>query len=919
MNKRIVKISVIAVSVILLLLILCTVARHVVMVKIGDFVQKRIEFLGWTVEMDPAPIWRAPFCYDRVAFIGPKDSRIVLHDNCLNDGILSVFGHSPEISISTEELDGFIDWTAFDKLLALRDKKKDAHQDSEKRARLLNKLLGASVSYDVGHINLKLGIPGVRLGIKSDASFFGIKDGRATAQFSFKPSVNLAKALFAVASMPMVSVDFDMDMAAFAKMLKWISKPENEREKAQDDAQPLAKLKVTADPPIEFSYAWNDEPLQIKIAGMDADVAGKDLFSVGLTNLSMNMPNNETMGDVAIRRVAVAFRGIPSLKNFIAIQLTEPQVHLTIDALLASEKVLSNPLLGSLVRFWQKDAGSFLGNAPKLSVRREDVKKPKPKIKSNPIPKETLEKVKLAFNQFQKKIMALPAIDIQNGRIEIRHGEEVFALDAVSFNTAELFEDDQKFRLKFNLRDAMASFEVNYEGDSPFPTLALGLDKLRAQEFLSILNMPIPEKSDGTVSANLNLALDEDRFQLQGSMAFEKFAFFHEKISPNVIHDMNASLDLQVTYTFEDDKIAISPLSMTSGPVTVSGFFNISNVRSDPVIEFELGAKDVPCSDIPAAIPPGFLPTITDLQIAGTRFSPKLIGKIPWKNPLISTLKESGFEGKCFPISVAPHQPSILNDPKYTFTTDYTYFVDHITVGPGTREFTPLNRIPPYVRAAMLQTEDKRFFDHGPLRISFIERGLRLNLNQRKYVYGGSTISQQLAKNLFLDRRKNLARKLEEAFVAWRMENVVSKSRILELYINMIEFGPDVYGITQAAKFYFDKKPEDLTPLEGAYLASLKVSPSKGGKFYKNGFPNSAWWPKRMKYILKVLSENGYITPAEVIAAYPWVPQFVYPDPSDFRDERNVWLRNYGEYLLEQARAKKREEAEAKQAASDDE
>jgi membrane peptidoglycan carboxypeptidase len=149
------------------------------------------------------------------------------------------------------------------------------------------------------------------------------------------------------------------------------------------------------------------------------------------------------------------------------------------------------------------------------------------------------------------------------------------------------------------------------------------------------------------------------------------------------------------------------------------------------------------------------------------------------------------------------------------------------------------------------------------------------------------------------------------------MENVVSKSRILELYINMIEFGPDVYGITQAAKFYFDKTPEQLTPLEGAYLASLKVSPSKGGRFYKSGFPSSGWWPKRMKYILKVLAENGYISPAEVLAAYPWIPQFVYPEPTDIHDARNVWLRNYTEYLLEQSRQKKREEADARQAASD--
>ena len=111
----------------------------------------------------------------------------------------------------------------------------------------------------------------------------------------------------------------------------------------------------------------------------------------------------------------------------------------------------------------------------------------------------------------------------------------------------------------------------------------------------------------------------------------------------------------------------------------------------------------------------------------------------------------------------------------------------------------------------------------------------------------------------------------------------------------MIEFGPDIYGIRNASHFYFDKEPSDLTPLEGAYLASLKVSPSKGGRFYKFGFPSSSsWWRKRFKYILRVLAENGYISPIEVLEAYDWVPKFVYPPAGKSNDPRAIWLVNYG-------------------------
>ena len=132
----------------------------------------------------------------------------------------------------------------------------------------------------------------------------------------------------------------------------------------------------------------------------------------------------------------------------------------------------------------------------------------------------------------------------------------------------------------------------------------------------------------------------------------------------------------------------------------------------------------------------------------------------------------------------------------------------------------------------------------------------------------------------------------------------------------MIEFGPDIYGVTNAAKFYFNKTPSELTPLEGAYLASLKVSPSKGGRFYKSGFPTTGWWPKRMKYILKTLAENGYISPAEVIAAYPWIPQFYYPEPNS-ADYRNTWLKNYNNYLLEQEKKKREEKKKAENLADD--
>jgi membrane peptidoglycan carboxypeptidase len=150
-----------------------------------------------------------------------------------------------------------------------------------------------------------------------------------------------------------------------------------------------------------------------------------------------------------------------------------------------------------------------------------------------------------------------------------------------------------------------------------------------------------------------------------------------------------------------------------------------------------------------------------------------------------------------------------------------------------------------------------------------------LNLEKGRYVYGGSTISQQLVKNLFLTRQKTLSRKLEEAFIVWRMEEVLTKDRILELYLNCIEFGPDIYGIGRAAHYYFGKKPSELTVLEGTFIAALKPAPWQGGWFKKAGrSPDTGFWYDRMSKIMRRMHDHGHLSADELQAAEPYSVAF---------------------------------------------
>ncbi|MEO8255581.1 MAG: transglycosylase domain-containing protein [Flavobacterium sp.] len=152
-----------------------------------------------------------------------------------------------------------------------------------------------------------------------------------------------------------------------------------------------------------------------------------------------------------------------------------------------------------------------------------------------------------------------------------------------------------------------------------------------------------------------------------------------------------------------------------------------------------------------------------------------------------------------------------------------------ILVGNGNANYTPLNQISTYLRKCVLTTEDPSFFSHHGFINEAFKQSIVKNIKTKKFSRGASTISMQLIKNVFLTREKTLSRKLEEILLVYILENnrIVSKERMLEVYFNIIEWGPNVYGIGEASHFYFQKNPADLTFNECLYLARIIPSPKK--------------------------------------------------------------------------------------------
>jgi monofunctional biosynthetic peptidoglycan transglycosylase len=161
---------------------------------------------------------------------------------------------------------------------------------------------------------------------------------------------------------------------------------------------------------------------------------------------------------------------------------------------------------------------------------------------------------------------------------------------------------------------------------------------------------------------------------------------------------------------------------------------------------------------------------------------------------------------------------------------------DHpFVLGPRNRYWTPVNAVPASLKKAVIAAEDANFYAHEGVDYEAIREAIKTDLQKGKFVRGGSTITQQVAKNVFLSREKTISRKIKEIVLARRMDDALSKSRILELYLNVAELGPMIYGVGHASTYYFGKHPSALTVRESAFLASMLPGPKVYNPYRKLG------------------------------------------------------------------------------------
>jgi monofunctional glycosyltransferase len=208
------------------------------------------------------------------------------------------------------------------------------------------------------------------------------------------------------------------------------------------------------------------------------------------------------------------------------------------------------------------------------------------------------------------------------------------------------------------------------------------------------------------------------------------------------------------------------------------------------------------------------------------------------------------------------------------------------------QQWMPLSQISPYLIKAVLIAEDDKFWSHEGFDYEAIRKALEKDIKAKKFKLGGSTISQQLAKNLYLLPTKTPVRKIREAVITWRMERILKKRRILELYLNVAEWGDyGIFGVGTAARHYYGKSPSELNAEESARLAAILPNPRK-----YNPLSESGYVLQRANLIYSIMVRRGIVVPEydEVVEEEEAVPKIEPKETGELRESPDQMTQEEG-------------------------
>ncbi|MGN7987371.1 transglycosylase domain-containing protein [Pedobacter sp. 22226] len=321
-----------------------------------------------------------------------------------------------------------------------------------------------------------------------------------------------------------------------------------------------------------------------------------------------------------------------------------------------------------------------------------------------------------------------------------------------------------------------------------------------------------------------NAKYSGDDYKISGSWSVKNMLINQPRIASNDIIVQSAKLDADILVG--PNYIALDSSSTAYLKNAQIHPFVKYTLGKNKIYELKLRAEEQDAQSILDAFPQGLFESLEGLKVQGKvkyNLNFYLDTKIPDSVRFNSTLTPVDFK-------IVQWGKTNLQKINNTFVyTPYEYGkpMRDITIGPSNPNFTPLSAISKNFINAVLTAEDPSFFTHNGFVEESIRKSIAVNFKEKKFKRGGSTISMQLVKNVYLSRQKTLARKAEEILIVWLIEHnhLISKQRMLEVYFNIMELGQNIYGIGEASRYYFGKQPADLTIGDGLFLASIVPKP----------------------------------------------------------------------------------------------
>jgi hypothetical protein len=376
----------------------------------------------------------------------------------------------------------------------------------------------------------------------------------------------------------------------------------------------------------------------------------------------------------------------------------------------------------------------------------------------------------------------------------------------------------------------------------------------------------VQEKFSGTVAFDtLHLGITDktyrrEKLTVKGSAMVNNLVVNHEKLADEDILLKEGAVDYVVS--LGQNLFVVDSLTEVRVNRARANVYAAYNNADSKIIDLRLRTESLPANDFFGSLPTGLFETLDGIQAEG-----ELQYKMKFHVNLDSVERvvfDSDLDASQ-DFKVVKWGNANLDKLKGPFMhTMYEYGkpIRTFMVGPANPFYAPIGQISPYLRNAVLTAEDAGFYSHKGFHEEAFRQAIATNIKNREFVRGGSTISMQLVKNVFLTRKKTVSRKVEEAIIVWLIENleIVSKNRMFEIYLNIIEWGPDVYGAKDASRFYFGKQPSELNLNEAIFLTSIIPSPKRFRSSFDSYGNLRSWKSGYYRLIGGIMARRGLIS-----------------------------------------------------------